>query len=164
MARTRGRVIISKVDSSGTKIKNFKTWRALHPAEQVFDSKVEWSVWNYLNNSGIDHQSQTTLELFDQITTREFQQPRKTKHNPNGTREIKRCIQRKIAYTPDYYLPEFDTYIEVKGYADEVFKLRWKLFKLKGYKGFIVYSLDEFKQLYSQLKLENINDQSRNKV
>ena len=65
---------------------------------------------------------------------------------------IKEVKQRKMEYTPDYYLPQYDVYIEVKGFADEQFKMRWKLFKAKGYKGFIVYSLNEFKELIKQLK------------
>ena len=94
------------------------------------------------------------MELYDSIATREFEKPRQTvkaKKEKRNKREIKNKIQHSIGYTPDFYLPNWDLYIEVKGFADEVFKLRWKLFKLKGYDGFIVYSLDEFKQLYKQL-------------
>lgn len=154
MARTKGRLIVSKVDSEGVEIKNLKAWRAIHPNEMCFDSKVEWRVWKYLSKSSISHQTQVTLELFPSTKTDEFQQPRQTKKakkEGRKDREIKEVVQQSINYTPDYYLPEFDVYIEVKGYADELFKLRWKLFKLKGYKGFIVYSVDEFKELYSQL-------------
>jgi len=57
-----------------------------------------------------------------------------------------------VSQTPDYYLPQYDVYIEVKGFADEQFKMRWKLFKAKGYEGYIVYSLTEFKLLYKQLR------------
>ncbi len=88
------------------------------------------------------------------MKTEEFEMPRQTKkakEEKRNKREIKDVVQKPIGYTPDFYLPEFDLYIEVKGFADDVFKLRWKLFKLKGYDGFIVYSLEEFKQLYKQL-------------
>lgn len=164
MARSKGRVIISKVDSSGNKIRSLKVWLALHPGELYFDSKVEWEVWKYLSTSNINFTNQPSLLLFDTVTTAEFQKPRKSKNNPDGDREIKNCTQRKIQYTPDYYLNDFDVYIEVKGYADEVFKLRWKLFKLKGYNGYIVYSLKEFKQLYKQLQSMKKDDKSRDKI
>ena len=168
MARRRGRVIILKVDSSGNKIKNYKVWRKLHPIDEVFDSYVEWEVWKYLRDNNIAHQSQLTLNLLPGVSTREFQMPRQTKlakKEGRNTREIKEIAQQGISYTPDYYLPALDVHIEVKGYADELFKMRWKLFKLKGFKGFIVYSVKEFEELYSQLIHEKSlydNDNSTN--
>jgi len=163
MARHRGRVIVPKVDENGDKIKNFKTWRKKNPDSKFFDSYPEWEVWDYLDKSGIDHVAQPTLTLFDGIDTEEFVQPRQTKKakaEGRKDRSIKTAKQQAIRYTPDYYLPEFDTYVEVKGYADEVFKMRWKLFKLAGYKGFVVYSLEEFKSLYKQLKERKENGSS----
>jgi len=45
-------------------------------------------------------------------------------------RNKKHTLQRVI-YTPDFYLPEYDLLIEVKGRAfdDELFRLRYRLFK-----------------------------------
>jgi hypothetical protein len=120
--------------------------KALH-----FDSYTEWEVWNHIQEEGISHIYQPKLNLFSSVATQEFEQPRQTKNSKNTKRVIKNVLQRPIGYTPDFYLPDFDLYVEVKGWADDVFKLRWKLFKLQGYKGFVVYSLDEFKQLYKQL-------------
>ncbi len=154
--RYRGRVKVLKVDSNGNKIKNLKKWLKANPGELYFDSTPEWEVWKYLKESKIDFTNQPKLNLQPSIATQEFEMPRQTakaKEEKRNKREIKTISQREINYTPDYYLKEFDTYIEVKGFADEVFKLRWKLFKLKGYQGFIVYSLKEFKELYA--KLEN---------
>jgi len=155
MARYRGRMIISKVDEFGDKIKNLKAWIDKNPGSLHFDSHVEWEVWNYIQVESIDHLYQPELDLFPSIPTQEFEQPRQTskaKEENRIRREIKDVVQRPIRYTPDFYLSEFDLYVEVKGFAEDVFKLRWKLFKLKGYDGFIVYSLDEFKQLYKQLQ------------
>ncbi len=154
MARYRGRVIVSKVDEEGNKIKNLKTWIKNNPKKLYFDSTPEWEVWDYLNGSGANFIYQPKLDLFSSMTTQEFEKPRQTakaKKEKRTKREIKDIIQKPIGYTPDFYLKDFDLYIEVKGWADDVFKLRWKLFKLKGYDGFIVYSLEEFKQLYKQL-------------
>ena len=155
MARAMGRVIVKKVDVNGKTITNLAKWKVSHPNDEYFDSKVEWEVWKYIEKHGIPHKKQVTLPLFPGVKTQEFQQPRQTKKakkEGRKTREIKDVSQKPISYTPDYYLPEFDTYIEVKGYADDVFKIRWKLFKLKGYKGFIVYSVEEFDELYRTLR------------
>lgn len=51
----------------------------------------------------------------------------------------------KGSYTPDFYLPEFDCYIEIKGWKTDIFKNKLKLFK-KIYKN-INYHILEFKQL-----------------
>jgi len=155
MARYAGRVIVAKVDAEGNRIKNFKQWRKKNPDALYFDSYPEWEVWYYLIHSDIAFESQPTLELFSGIDTMEFVQPRQTKKakkEKRNKRTIKAVKQKPIKYTPDYYLSEYDTYIEVKGYADELFKMRWKLFKLSGYKGYIVYSLEEFKELLKQLE------------
>jgi len=155
MARYAGRVIVNKVDKNGKKIKNLKQWLKSHPGELYFDSYPEWEVWDYLVESDIDHTFHPKpLQLLSSITTAEFKKPRQTKKAKKEKRnkpEIKFVTQKGTEYTPDYYLPDYDVYIEVKGFADERFKLIWKLFKLKGYKGFIVHSLEEFKELYKQL-------------
>ena len=152
--RYRGRVRVLKVDEDGNKIKNLKIWIGNNPDKLYFDSTPEWAVWDYLTKSKIDFIYQPKLNLFPTTKTQEFEKPRQTakaKKEKRNTREIKYITQKPIGYTPDFYLCDFDVYIEVKGFADEVFKLRWKLFKLKGYEGFVVYSLEEFKQLYKQL-------------
>lgn len=134
MARSAGRVIIAKVDSKGKRIKGkLADWIAKHPGELYFDSMVEYDVWEYMTSNKIKHVFHKELLLFDTCDTSEYK---------NG--KFINSKQRNIKYTPDYYLPEYDTYIEVKGYADELFKLRWKLFKLKGYKGYLVYDLKDF--------------------
>ena len=145
MPRYRGRVIVKKVDETGKKIPNLAAWRLKHPDAKTFDSRTEWSVWNYYKKhvKNITLIEQTQLLLFDSIQTTEFI---KGKITPTTVRNIK--------YTPDFYIPEYHVFIEVKGYADPLFKLRWKLFKNKGYTGYIVYSLDEFKLLLNELELK----------
>jgi hypothetical protein len=142
MARTKGRVIIAKIDSSGKRIKgSLATWIKNHPGEIYFDSAPEWEVWDYLRTHDINHETKKELLLFGAVDTTEFVPADNKKGKIAKINKIK---QRPIRYTPDYYLPDYDTYIEVKGWADELFKMRWKLFKLKGYKGYLVYSLEDF--------------------
>ncbi len=156
MARSRGRQIVAKVDDNGNKIKGkLSIWIKKNPGRLYFDSMVEYEVWKYVEDTKvIKMDDKITLELFTNIQTEEYKAPRRTKKAIREGRTDKQIVnttQQNIEYTPDYYLPDYDTYIEVKGYADELFKLRWKLFKLKGYKGFIVYSLEEFKNLINEL-------------
>lgn len=156
-ARYAGRMKISKVDCDGKKIKGKLTdWIKKNPGKKYFDSTTEWVVWDYLKNkTNLNYQEQTTLELFSSVNVEEFLAPRRTKKaikEGRTDKEIKQLKQQNIEYTPDFYLTDYDLYIEVKGYADELFKLRWKLFKLKGYKGFIVYSLEDFKRLIDSLE------------
>ncbi len=140
MARHAGRVIIAKVDQQGNKIKGkLSAWIAKHPGEMYFDSTPEWEVWDYMCTHKIPHVYEKELILCDECQTTEF----KAAENGNKAK-ISKVKQRNIKYTPDYYLPEYDTYIEVKGFADELFRVRWKLFKLKGYTGYLVYSLKDF--------------------
>lgn len=137
-----GRVIVDKVGEDGKRIKgSVGTWRRANPGKLVFDSMPEYKVWKTIKDLEISHVYQPGLVLYENCKTLEFK---------DG--EIKEVTQRKIGYTPDFYLDDYKVYIEVKGYADDLFKLRWKLFKLNGYKGFIVYSVDEFKLLIKELK------------
>jgi hypothetical protein len=157
--RYRGRQHVDKVDEFGNAITGkLATWIKKNPGVLYFDSFTEWEVWHFIvNQTKIKYQTQTTLELFPNVTVEEYKAPRRTKKalaEGRTAKEVKTVVQQNIEYTPDFYLPEYDLYIEVKGYADELFKLRWKLFKYKGYKGFIVYSLDDFKNLINSLDTE----------
>lgn len=156
MARSKGRVIVDKIDKSGKRIKgSLAAWIAKHPGETYFDSAPEWEVWDYMVTHGIKHTYQQELLLFDTCETTEFKptEIKMVKKKPAKVEaHIVKTKQRNIKFSPDYYLPEYDAYIEVKGYADEVFKLRWKLFKLKGYTGYLVYSLEEFVEVLKVLK------------
>ena len=143
--RYRGRQKVDKVDEKGKKIKgSLKTWISKNPGKLYFDSTPEWECWKYIKTSKIKHDFQPTIELFATLKTKEFKK---------GV--IKEITQRKIGYTPDFYLHKYKVYVEVKGYADELFRLRWKLFKLSGYEGYIVYSLAELKTLLKELNNEN---------
>jgi hypothetical protein len=150
MARGIGRVIVAKIDGKGKRIKGkLSAWIATHPGERYFDSLPEYEVWDYLNEHKINHEYEKELMLFDSVYVTEFVPGNKKK----GTgAKITKTKQRPIRYTPDYYLPEYDTYIEVKGWADELFKMRWKLFKLAGYTGYLVYSLEDFVDVLKLLK------------
>ena len=146
--RHRGRVRVAKVDEKGNKIKgSLKTWITKNTGKLYFDSMPEWECWNYMKTVKIGHEYQPTLTLHSTLKTKEFKKG-----------EIKEITQRAIKYTPDFYLNKYRVYVEVKGYADELFRMRWKLFKLRGYEGYIVYSLDDLKSLLKKLNNENTKE------
>lgn len=147
MARYKGRVIVNKVDSSGKRIKGkLREWIQKHPKEIYFDSMTEYLVWKHIVQAKIKHEYQPKLELFKGVKTQELKDGKVIDYS-----------QRTISYTPDFYLPDYDVYVEVKGFADGIFKLRWKLFKLKGHAGFIVYSVDDFKNLIKELRKNKLS-------
>lgn len=142
----RRRPTIKKVDETGKQIKSYKTWRKKNPDALCFDSKLEYTFYKYNVDHKIAQVLQPNIELFSSKKIKEF--------DPGVPPEWKDTTQRKISYTPDFYLPKYKVYIEVKGYADELFKLRWKLFRLQGYEGYTIYNLDEYKQLITLLENE----------
>lgn len=147
MARYNGRVVVAKVDSKGVRIKGkLASWIAKHPGEIYFDSMTEYETWEYINSKNIKHVYHKELILFDTCDTTEFKDGK-----------FVSTKQRSIKYTPDFYLPDYDTYIEVKGYADDLFKLRWKLFKLKGHVGYLVYDLKDFIAVLKLLEKRSTN-------
>ena len=144
---------IKKVDELGRPIKgSLKVWKKNHPHKLYFDSKVEWEVWLLFRKEKVKFDMQTNVTLVDGTTTEEFKKG-----------FIKTTKQQAITYTPDYYLTDYDVYIEVKGFATPEFRLRWKLFKLKGYRGFIVKSKDEAKTILNILKNESLHTKRLNK-
>ena len=146
MARYRGRVVVRKVDWKGNQIKgSLKAWIKKNPGKKYYDSKIEYEAAVFFKKQKIKVKEKPELILFDSIETQEFKKG-----------EIKDVKQRDIKFSPDYYLPNIDVYIEIKGYADPLFKMRWKLFKLKGYKGFVIYTLNELKELIKQLENDDM--------
>ena len=139
--RRTGRQFIDKVDINGRKITNVATWKISHPDDLLFDSKLEQEVYVYLTNNNITFTFHPApLNIGAGIITDEL---------VKGT--IKPVKQQAITYTPDFWFPEYGIYIETKGYLDDVFRLRWKLFKIHGNKGYLAYSLDDVKTILAQV-------------
>ena len=69
------------------------------------------------------------------------------KQNIKWLYESKTFNLGKCTYTPDFYLPESDTYIEVKGYWRDDAKKKFKMFKklYKDIKIKVLYKTDIFK-------------------
>lgn len=72
-------------------------------------------------------------------------------------RNKKHTLQRVI-YTPDFYLPEYDLFIETKGFQfdDDLFRLRFRLFKHK-YPNIKIWKITSHEDFYKLDEvLENI--------
>jgi hypothetical protein len=54
-------------------------------------------------------------------------------HDVNHIYEFKRFYFGRFSYLPDYYIPELDLWIEVKGFMDTRSKLQIRLFRRVGY-------------------------------
>jgi hypothetical protein len=54
-----------------------------------------------------------------------------TKNKTKWLYESKTFDLGNTTYTPDFYLPKSDTYVEIKGYESDVFIKKFKLFKIK---------------------------------
>lgn len=107
-----------------------------------FDSLLELDVYEEFLNRGIKLKRGEPITVFN-----EFKTPINCYSNDNKKFEFKKESPsiRSIVYTPDFYLdidgnvcnPKTDclrddgfrVYIELKGFANETFRYRWKLFK-----------------------------------
>lgn len=139
--RRTGRVFIDKVDIHGKKITDITKWRLQNPTSEVFDSKLEQEVYVYLCNENINFIFHPDPVIIGKsVNTLEFVKG-----------ELKKVKQQHISYTPDFHFPDLGIYIETKGYLDDVFRLRWKLFKIHGNEGYLAYSLNDVKTILSKI-------------
>lgn len=78
-------------------------------------------------------------------------------------RNKKHTLQRVI-YTPDFYLPDFNLYIETKGFQfnDDTFKLRFRMFKHKypDVAIWLVTSHSDFKKLDEVLEALEVSKEN----
>ena len=139
---------IKKVDERGVKIRgSVKKWRAANPDKLLFDSHFEWEVWKYLKDNNISSKFQPNVTLQDSMVTEEV-----TKKG------IVPKAQRKIGFTPDFFLEDAGVYLEAKGWETPEFRLRWKMFKSLGFTGYIVKSMDEVKLVIKHIKSNGKNN------
>ena len=105
-----------------SKVKNVKkqTYKGI-----TFQSKLELYCYKTLNSFKIpvDYEK-TTFTIFDALVYPQacYEGTKKKLYNKGSK-------IRAITYTPDFVDPEGKWIIETKGYANESFPLRWKLFK-----------------------------------
>lgn len=121
------------MNRSGTKIEKYGI---------QFDSLLELDIYEEFLSRNIELKRGTPIKVFDSFTAPVF-----CYSNDNKKFELKkespsiRCIE----YTPDFILPvswkmkektgkdvlkgKYNAYIELKGFANETFRYRWKLFK-----------------------------------
>lgn len=80
-------------------------------------------------------------------------------YEPHKVKGVKEFVQvsnniRAITYTPDFVNTKDKWVIEVKGYANDVFPLKWKMFKnLLEIQGYILYLPSTQKQIRETIEL-----------
>ena len=91
----------------------------------TFQSKLELYCYKELKSNKIDVEyEETTFTIFDAIVY-----PQACYEGTSKKLYEKGSKIRPITYTPDFVDPKGKWIIETKGYANESFPLRWKLFK-----------------------------------
>lgn len=108
-----------KMNRSGTKINKY---------DILFDSLLELDIYEEFKSRGIKLQRGLPITV-----TEKFESGVKcfTNDNKAFAFKLESPKVREIVYTPDFILPvdNYNVYIELKGFANETFRYRWKLFK-----------------------------------
>lgn len=168
MSRYLGRVKVNKVDSSGKKITNLKKWIKLHPGQLYFDSNLEYICHKYIQSLKPKiafkfHPDKVTFlkgfhadTFVPAYTAKKDVKSKKIKKGDKILASIKKQKIQDASYTSDFILYDGikEYYIETKGFADDAFKLRFKLFRNelnKNQHAYVVKSLKEFKDLLNLL-------------
>lgn len=104
------------MNRSGTKIEKYNI---------QFDSLLELDVYEEFLNRGIELKRGEPIKVFEPFNASII-----CYSNDNKKFEFKQESSsiRGIEYTPDFILNN-NIYIELKGFANETFRYRWKLFK-----------------------------------
>lgn len=91
-----------------------------------FRSKLELFTYKKLEDAGIKSLYEKKKYLLQEgfHYTAECHEPHKTKGYIDSGYKV-----RDITYTPDFVDPNGKWIIEVKGFANDVFPLKWKMFK-----------------------------------
>ena len=113
---------MTKKRRSRTKVKNAK--KSTYDGKE-FKSNLELHCYKGLKaaNIKVDYED-TTFTIFDPLVYPQACYEGTTRKLYNKGSKI-----RAITYTPDFVDPNGKFIIETKGYANESFPLRWKLFK-----------------------------------
>ena len=118
-----------------------------------FRSKLELFTYQQLEQAGIkslyEQKKFVSMEGF-RFPNRTVE-PHKTKGYIDTTVKI-----RDITYTPDFVDPNDKWIIEVKGFANDVFPLKWKLFKnhlMENSLGYVLFLPKNRKQVLETIQL-----------
>jgi len=138
-----------KVDEFGIPILNLKEFKEKNKTAIYFDSKFEWKTYSMLVEAGfkvvlkpksllispdfetleLDYSPEQKSELRKSIlkvkTKKEKNLIKRVFNKTNLKHVIKNKIN-KVTWSVDFFLPDFDLYIEAKGFPNEAFPLKLK--------------------------------------
>ncbi len=172
------RVLNAKpVDGYGKVIHNLKQWKLDHPGELYFDSMLEYQVYFRFKTSGItivikpepillvqkfshlelDYPEDVNKELRKKVrAASKFEKARvKREFEKNNKKSMVSSKSLAMTWEVDFLLPEYNLYVEAKGFANEVFPIKYKvaqyLHHLSNYDIVTVYTIKDCEDLIEHL-------------
>jgi hypothetical protein len=179
----RKKINSTKVDEFGVVIKaNITEWKEANPGALVFDSKQEWGCWMRLKASGFklvlkpepleliptqrrrvmmhdpDVARRLRIDRRDSVCKADKTMYKRLANKNNQKKLYKKTIE-KVTWGPDFFLPEFNMYVEYKGHPNEAFPIKLKLAQnsFDGVEFVVVTTLKETEDLILFLKNGNKN-------
>ncbi len=110
-------------------------------AGYIFNSKMECDFARYLDGDVLCYQGvyyyhktikwESEPEAFELIPQEQWIDKTEQDKSVKTIKRNKKHTLQRVIYTPDFYLPEYNLLVEVKGkqFDDELFRLRFRLFK-----------------------------------
>jgi len=138
-----------KVDEAGNPIGNLNEFKTNHKDAIIFDSKLEWKTYSLLKEAGIkvilkpnpillipefktlkfDYLPEQKTELRKnslKVKTKKEKNVIKREFNKTHYKSILSEKIRKSTWAVDFFLPDYNLYVEAKGFPNEAFPLKLK--------------------------------------
>jgi len=129
-----------------------------------FRSKLEAYTYRRLSEEGIN--SEYEVHKYNLLNKNTYKGTIYEPHKVKGIKAFRKVSNniRAITYTPDFVNKKDKWIIEVKGYANDVFPLKWKMFKsLVEIQGYTLYLPSTQKQVRETVDLIKAEKNEKNK-
>jgi hypothetical protein len=129
-----------------------------------FRSKLEAYTYRRLSEEGIN--SEYEAHKYNLLNKNTYKGNIYEPHKVKGIKAFRKVSNniRAITYTPDFVNTKDKWIIEVKGYANDVFPLKWKMFKsLVEIQGYTLYLPSTQKQVRETVDLIKAEKNEKNK-
>lgn len=129
-----------------------------------FRSKLEAYTYRRLSEEGIN--SEYEVHKYNLLNKNTYKGTIYEPHKVKGIKAFRKVSNniRAITYTPDFVNTKDKWIIEVKGYANDVFPLKWKMFKsLVEIQGYTLYLPSTQKQVRETVDLIKAEKNEKNK-
>lgn len=165
-----------KVDINGKHIVKLAEWKLEHPDEIYFDSEFEWKAAMLFQEMGIKYTFQPEpFEIVPKFETVTFdygpedkKEYNKLKRGKKGrekgavTREFGKThskvvtpmkYARPLTWSTDFYLDDFDIFVEIKGNPNDVFPVKLKLIQyvFPQHTFIVIYTMKDLREFVNYL-------------